>query len=220
MSETKYHAELDAKLVLLEGQVLDLEQKCIAIEGVLKDASKTCQVNIKNDDHDDCMQKRLHEMIRQRRDAPKVGSKEIVKEVSKSIQKELRAVRRAKRTARINNVLTEFKDLRRLLDIRNNGRRTCMSSVMDKDGVEKVDKGDMAEVFAAFFETLYDGDETGVVHQSANDTVDEVAPKEIRSLLKHMKGGKAADEHGIVVEYLRNGSDLLIELIANMSLHF
>ena len=80
MSETKYHAELDAKLVLLEGHVLDLEQKCIAIEGVLVDASKTCQVNIKNDDHDDCMQKRLHEIIRQRRrDARKVGSKETVK---------------------------------------------------------------------------------------------------------------------------------------------
>ena len=46
-SETKYHAELDAKLVLLEGQVLDLQQKCIAIEGVLKDASKTCQANTK-----------------------------------------------------------------------------------------------------------------------------------------------------------------------------
>ena len=83
---------------------------------------------------------------------------------------------------------------------------------MDKNGVEKSDIGDVAEVFATFFESLYDGSGTDVVHQHAIEMVEAISLEEVRLQLRQMKTRKAADEHGIVVELLRCGSDFLLEI--------
>ena len=77
-------------------------------------------------------------------------AKVLVKEASKSIHKEIRAIKRTKKSAKIARVLHEFKDLQRFVDIRNCGKRTCISSVMDKNSIEKSDTDDIAEVFAGF----------------------------------------------------------------------
>ena len=60
-----------------------------------------------------------------------------MKIISKSVQKEPRAVARARKSARVTKILEEFKDLQRMADVRGNGKKSCIGSVMDKDGIEK-----------------------------------------------------------------------------------
>ena len=79
----------------------------------------------------------MHELIDQRRAARKGGAKETVRDVSKSIKKEIQAVAKARKRAKIAKVLAEFKDLCRIAEIRGGGKRSCLSSVVDKDGEEK-----------------------------------------------------------------------------------
>lgn len=215
-NEDIYKRDLDEKLATIDDVADNLEQKCLAIEHALLDASKKCQVKSLDDGLKNATRERIHDLIGQRRDARKNGCKVTVKEASKLIQKELQAVRRARRSAKISKVLAEFKDLQRLIDIRNNGKQSCMTSMIGADGVEKTDKFDIAEVFAAFFESLYAGDGSEVVPGDDMDIVEAVTVDEIRSQLKRMRPRKAADDHGIIAEFLSKGSDLLMQMIADM----
>ena len=134
------------------------------------------------------------------------------------IQAEIRAISKARKSARVSKLLEEFKDLQRIEGIRNNGKSGCMSSALDRDGEEKTEAGEVAEVFAAFFEELYNGD--GCTFDCAGlasiDRVDVVTPEEVGKQLKKMKGGKAPDESGVVAELLCKGSYLLMKAIADI----
>ena len=180
-SVAAYQNELDAKLQQIEAITDDLEQKCVGIETVLVDVAEKCQRQLAEDSEQNGeTHKRIHELISKRREARRARQKELVKETSKNIQRELRAFQRAKKSAEISKVLTEFKKLQRLVDIRNDGRKTCMRSIWDEEGVEKTDKYDIAEVFASFFESLYDGDGTDIVECVGVDPILAVSTEEIR----------------------------------------
>ena len=90
---------------------------------------------------------RLHDLITRRREARRAGNKQDVRDSSKLIQKEIRAIARARKSARVSKVLEEFQDLQRIAGIRRNGKRSCMTSVLDADGVEKTEAEDIAEFF-------------------------------------------------------------------------
>ena len=81
---------------------------------------------------------------------------------------------------------------------------------------EKVETGDIAEIFADFFETLHAGRGTEIMHQDEADTVEAVTVGEIRHQLAHMRPRKAADERGIIAEFLNKGSELLLQMIAEI----
>ena len=81
-----------------------------------------------------------------------------MKAASKLVKKEIRAVAKARKSAKIRRLLEEFEDLQRITGIRGGGKRMCMGAVIDKNGVEKTDNDDIAEVFAEFFESLYRGE--------------------------------------------------------------
>ena len=91
-----------------------------------------------------------------------------------------------------------------------------MSSVLDANGKEQTQAKDIADVFATFFESLYDGDGKEFHNHGGYDNAIAVSPEEVRSQLKKMRGGKAADENGVVAELLSKGSDLLMTTIADV----
>ena len=145
------------------------------------------------------------------------GCQNAVKEASKVLRKEIRAIAKARKSARICKVLEEFKDLQRIAGIRGCGKQMFMTSVLDIDGTEKTEAGDIAEVFAAFFESLYQGDGAAFHSNEPFDRIDRVTTEEIRQQLKKMRLGKSPDDNGIVAELMRNGGDLLLQTIADIS---
>ena len=214
--EKEYQTELDANLGALGEMTVEIEKRCRDIETILLEVAAKCQEIPVNAEHDDDSRTRLHGLIAQRRSARKSGCKSTVKSVSKAIQKEMQSISKARKSGKISRVLAEFKDLQRLVDIRNNGKRVCMSSVLDEAGEEKTDKDDIAEVFASFFESVYSGAGSEVMYQEFCGRVDAVTLEEIRLQLKKMRPRKAPDGNGIVSELLCQGSDMLIELIADI----
>ena len=128
-------------------------------------------------------------------------------------------VANAVKTAKVCQVLEEFKDLGQIAEIKRKGKKGCISSIVDKDGKEVSDTKDIAEVFADFYEALYKEDSEKVYDykvQGEGMEVSPITPKEVRSQLKKMKKSKAADDAGIVCELLCEGSETLIETIADM----
>ena len=93
-----------------------------------------------DDDLKKATRERIHALIQQRRDARKSVCKFTVEEASKLIQKELQAVKKAMWSAKMSRTLAEFKDMQSLTDIRNNGKRLCVTSTIGADGVQKTDK--------------------------------------------------------------------------------
>ena len=97
----------------------DLDKACMEIEDILTDIGRGCsEVALESQFIDIENQKRLHELIGNGRAARLRGCKTEVRDLSKIIRKEFRAVTKAKKNMRISRVLEEFKDLRRIADIR------------------------------------------------------------------------------------------------------
>eukprot|EP00959_Pyramimonas_sp_CCMP1952_P410167 8596355-Pyramimonas_sp.AAC.1 len=85
---------------------------------------------------------------------------------------------RARKSSRMAQVLKEFEDLQRTQGIRYNGKKYCMSSVLDAGGKEQTRARDIAEVFAAFLESLYNGNSDVFRCDATCDRAAAVAPEE------------------------------------------
>ena len=57
-----------------------------------------------------------------------------VASLSKLIQKEVRRAMKAKKSEAIDKILTQFKGLRFIANVRNNGKRHQLSTIIDGDG--------------------------------------------------------------------------------------
>ena len=91
-----------------------------------------------------------------------------------------------------------------------------MSSVFDAGGIKQTQARVIAEVFVVFFESRCNGKSHSFQSDGICDRAATVAPEEVRRQLKTMRAGKAADENGLVVELLRKGSNLLMQMIADV----
>ena len=202
-----------------EDTAQELEKKCKYIEAILVEVAAKCHEKLKSDEQSRKKSSdSLHRLIDERRVARRARCKEAVRDISKRIKKEIQAVAKARKSARISKILDEFKDLQRVADVRGGGKRPCISSVLDQNGSEKTGNDDIAEVFAAFFESLYagNGSEHNYIHDGDLEPVDDVSVEEIRTQLKKMKSRKAADEGGVVAELLFYSSDSLLRVVADI----
>ena len=222
---TTFQEHLDDKLLAMQSYPCsvteDVQAKCEEIEAILLEVAEKCrQTGCADEAGSADSKRRLHELIERRRAARKAGSKDDVRSVSKVIRKEISAIAKQKKTARIRKVLEEFKDLKRIADIRGNGKRVCISSMIDSTGTERTARHDISEVFADFFESLYHGNgevfEATQYDRGGDVKAERVTTGEVRTQLRKMKLRKAADERGLVAELLRNGSDMLIGIIADL----
>ena len=187
------------------------------IEKVLVDVGNHCMTTSsskKTDDRED--EPRMRTLIEERKLAKRTGNKMRVKEVSKAIQKEMKASKIQRRTAKVTKVLEEYKDLKRLAEIRCEGQVQFITSMTDKDGSEKNDREDIANVFADFFEALYADTETVQPSDEVLAEVPDVQIEELKEQLKHMKPRKAADDGGVVAELLKSSSVETLRIIAKL----
>ena len=182
-------------------------------------AGKKCEAKKALGSHTDENKAMLRDLISKRRSARKDKNAAEVRRLSKLIQKELKVVAKGAKTFKVAKLLEEFKDLGQLADIRNKGRKQCITSIVDKEGKECSNLKDIAEVFADFYESLY-SERPDRLHaytfEEEIEAVDPVTAKEVRAQLKKMKKNKAADDSGIVAELLCEASDSLIEDIAEL----
>ena len=197
-------ASLENRLHELEKIVVDTAIKCKAADKEMK--ALACGRN----DH-------INELLLQRRLA-KFGSLER-SDLSKHIQKELRKLTRKHHSEQIDKILKDFKGLRDIASIRNNGRRKKLISVIDNNGKIKTDRRDIVDVFADFYADLYACKSQYQDIPAQDNTMNTAARftvKEVKTQLGFMAKGKAGDNAGLVAEMLQSSSDAFMEAMANM----
>ena len=80
--------------------------------------------------------------------------REETKLVHKEFQKELRSDLRAKGKAKINEILSQFSDLKSITKVRANGKRKMMTGMKHSSGEVVRDRQRIADVFADFYESF------------------------------------------------------------------
>ena len=112
-------------------------------------------------------------------------------ELSKSISKSIRKDLRKRHDEIIGRLIDEFVGLKKIGNIRNNGKRTQISSIKNSAGTIVYDKQDIADVFADFYDALYSSksekmEEEAALQCIAGDgaAVSRITVAEIRQQLK------------------------------------
>jgi hypothetical protein len=140
--------------------------------------------------------------------------------LSKQIQREIRKTMRSKKTNQIQERLQQFTGLRQLGNIRANGKKRIIASVIDKHGMHQSDRQAIANVFADFYADLYahkDEELNGpLVEEETEERVEAFTVQEAIAQLGSMAKGKAPDASGLVVEMLRDGSNTLLRIIVDL----
>lgn len=140
----------------------------------------------------------------------------ICKRIRKLIQKKLALQKEEK----IRRILTEFRGLREITSITGPPRKTSIESMKDGHGTAHSSKEGIAEVFAMFYENLYDSKRPSGLQHSRGDTSPAAPPfttEELLRALRRLKNGKAKDCQGIVAEMLKLGGEKLHESILTVS---
>ena len=99
-------------------------------------------------------------------------------------------------------------------------KREMIANVKDSEGNLKTGRQDIADVFAAFYEDLFD---EGAVEEVDDSTIPDntgeapaVTRQEVEAVLKSMSKRKAADVDGVVVECFQQGGAALAEALAEL----
>ena len=141
--------------------------------------------------------------------------KERIREISKKIQKCIREKKRKKRQVKIQKILEDLKGTRNILSIKSVKRRIFISKVKNKKGETINTRQGIANVFAEFYESLYEGEEddeetrtesrTGKVERlpDQHNPIPEFTQNEIQDAIDRLKKGKAEDSSGVRVEQLK-----------------
>ena len=202
------------------GTVVEAERKCEIIEQILLDmviGQPGCKTVKRIDDG----KASLRKLIDERKKARTRGDREDVKSFCKQIRKEARAIDRATKTAKIRTILDEFRGLQSIAGIRANGKTDIISSVLTADGKLVTDRCEVADTFAAFYESLYSkvnrapGDTT-IKPKIDRSNIHKISKEEVQTQLKTMRKNKCADEAGLVKEALDYGGIELAEELADI----
>ena len=170
------------------------------------------EVAIKNQGEVDCtksgqaeLSDRAKDLIKKRKETRRLNDKKSEVEASKQLRKEMRAIMHASGVEKIRRILSEFRGLRNIADIRANGKKCLLTSVLDLEGKLHTSRQGIVDAFAAFYELLYSDSMLDAGADILTDIrlgpdIDEVRIEGIREQLHSMKNGKSKDEAGTVVE--------------------
>ena len=225
VNKEQYRSKLDEEICRRNTAVEDVDGRVAGLERAMLKARKHATVEAASHDHGataDCK-----ELIRQRRSlqASDVLAK---KAVAKNIQKLQRHILRKEKQHKISRILSEFRGLKEIANIKGTDDRTSVNARNDKDGNLVADEQGIADVFAEFYGELYKKAQATAAHEAVSETrpsPDAQCPHpfttvELRGALKAMKPGKAGDEGGIIAEMLKDGSDALLEETRLISTRF
>ena len=199
--------------------MLNPKDKYGEVEKILVEGGKKFQAKKDVQGNREDLKNSLRDTIAKRKKARAERNPEEVKRLSKVIQKEIKAISKAIKTAKVSQILEEVKDLGKIADTRNKGKKECINAIVDEEGKELTDMKDIVEAFADFYESLYKEDADNIhEYKLAEDSKQAapITPKEVRAQLRTMKNNKASDDAGIVSELLKEASESMIEAIADI----
>ena len=225
IDERIYKEQLSKGLKEYRSDDSTIEDKVATLEEVLVKAAKAatitkpaCGSQNASSNHD----ARIKEMIKERRSIQEdrtLSEKERRqkrKQIYKNIQKATRTNLKTKRKRAIDEILSDFRELKDIAGIAENSKRQLTTGMLDKQGEKCTDRASIAEVFAVFYEELYasrpsmlPGDTNSNSIHIPHFTLDE-----LENVMKHMKKGKGKDRNGIIAEMIKDGNhDLQIALL-------
>ncbi len=195
-----------------------IDEKCGVIESMLVDMAQRHGLAVEEEKQPTTREKRLTSLIQERRQEKSMGYYNSVALTSKKIQKEVRAVARARAPAKIDKILTEFRGLKLIAEIKNDGMKQGIGKMKMKSGEYTTDFQEIADVFAVFYEDLYAKRDVAddSYRTSMEQSVPRVTAEEIEIALKKMKNGKACDSKRIVVEMLKSAGKEMHKTLAEM----
>ena len=161
-----------------------------------------------------------HEQIRvwiEERKQMRPGQGDERREVSKKIRRAICRDMRKRKREKINGLLENFTGLRHIADIKNNAKKMLIPSMTDKQGKVHTNRQEIVNVFAPFYEDLFA--RKGTMKHDLVETmsmVPKIDAKEVKDALSCMKRGKSADQSGIIVELLKDGGDVIHQVIAEI----
>ena len=198
------------------------EAKCAAIESVLLNAAGIQKEMKKLTEGQAEDKTTLRQLITERREARRAGNNEKTKDICKQIRKEARAIDRARKSANIDRILEDYKDLKEIAAIRCNGKVEHIGSIQAADGSIKRNREDIADVFAEFYADLYKDRHGGtkanapISPRIQRDEVEDISAAEVSKQANRLKKGRCADESGIIAEAIACGGDALAYELAEM----
>ena len=193
----EYHQLLDRQVQdivninAIEGSVFTLEERCAQLEKAIVEIADVCKTADKTMSRSKLViEESTKELMRERRKmGGKAGAPERVA-ISKQIQRDIQKAMKKSKQSKINRILEEFKGLKHIGGIRNNGKRPRMVSMKNKEGQLQNDRQEIADVFAEFYESLYaarsEGLHTKPWLQEDGIEADTITTNEIRNQLKRM----------------------------------
>ena len=160
---------------------------------------------------------KIRELIGNRKRERAAGNKGNVKQICKLLRREIRARDKASKTAKIEKILKEFKGLKAIAGIRNDGKMALVGSMKAGDGSIRMARQDIANAFADFYESLYaSACAEGTTTHANQGAVDKITGEEVASQIKQLSKNKCADEVGIVAEIRAAGGEQLAEELASI----
>ena len=164
----------------------------------------------------------LHALINERRglatsELSTLQRKRLRVSLGKRIQQLVRRRIMLRKAAKIQSLLSDFRGLNQLPFVITGKRSGRICEIRGSDGSLSNTQSDIAEVFALFYEELYkcrDAAQSSRTDDAKHSTV--IPPftiEDLRSSLRQMSIGKAADCSGVVAEMLKVDCPVLHPLI-------
>ena len=160
-----------------------LENRCFAIEDLLLQLGQ----NLKRSEQDmmrdsATLASQLHDLINQQKQARIRKDNVMEVAVSKLIQKEMRALLKARKNAKIDRILSQFRDIKQICMVKRSGKHDYIGSVTKATGELQHDRQLIADVFSDFYSDLYARreEETPMLDEADVRSVPTITVKELR----------------------------------------
>jgi hypothetical protein len=122
--------------------------------------------------------------------------------------------------AKIEGILSNFKGLRSISEIKTMKKRTLVTHMVDKEGHVHTDRASIADIFADFYEELYASKYSDEVGAASNDNNHTAIPPftraELDEQLRSLKNGRAKDSSSIIAEMLKQGGETLTSVLLSL----
>ena len=192
----------------LKDKAKTIDEKIEMLTATIKSVAISCRAPRQNDRNKLKDNKQITSMINLRRAAGKTDPA-LRKALSKDIQKEIKKEMKRLRKHEIASRLRQFVGLKRIADLKGNGKRKVMASMISAQGERRTDRHAIADTFATFYEDLFRSRCAETREQLIPDPqpLEQFTTKEVHAALKNMKRGKAGDKSGLVAELLKDGGN-------------
>ena len=155
----------------------------------------------------------LHTLMNQRRDMH-LEHQSARSQHSKQIKREIRAIKRLERRSQISQILSEYKNLKSIAGLKSQRKKELICGMVATNGQNVYDRQSIADVFANFYEQLYeDNHKTKSAISDSVESIEDFTSKELSDALRQLKTGKAPDANNICAEMLKSGGSKLREVV-------